>query len=123
MPVRRISHSFFCVPSAIRKECEKITETAANRRSASKLLRLDIAGLVAAAPLAVDQAGDALAVQRRVTKRDLAGFGALEIELQIMLPGHADTAMQLDPVPATLRAMSEAAALAMDAASGASSIA
>src|SRR5690348_17023246 len=37
LPVSRISHSRFCVPSAIRKECEKITAIAAKRRSASKL--------------------------------------------------------------------------------------
>ena len=47
---------------------------------------------------------DALAVPARVAKRDLVGLGALQIELQIVLPGHADAAMQLDAGGADLAA-------------------
>ena len=67
-----------------------------------------------------EEPGDTLAVPASIAECNLGGFGALEVELQIVLPRHADAAVQM-PVPATLRYMSEAAALAIDTASGASS--
>ena len=98
LPVSQISGSWSCVPSAIRKECEKTTEAAATRRSASKLFRREFVrpaspGRTCPAILQSEQPGDALAVPRGVAKGDLGGLGPLEVELQVVLPGIADAAM------------------------------
>src|SRR6185436_9937440 len=42
------------------------------------------------------QLRDALAVIAGVAKRELGRLGALEVEMQVVLPGEADAAVQLD---------------------------
>ena len=46
--------------------------------------------------LQADQLRDALAVIRRVAKRELRRLCALEEEVQVVLPGEADAAVELD---------------------------
>src|SRR5215831_10686044 len=95
LPVSRISHSWSCVPSAIKNECEKTTAAAATRRSASKLFCL-LPPIRCPRLLRRQQPGDPLAVPGSVTEGDFGGLGALEVEVQIVLPGVADPTVQLD---------------------------
>src|SRR5213083_1287415 len=46
--------------------------------------------------LQINQLRDPLAVVRRVTERELGRLGALEVEVQIVLPGEPDAAVELD---------------------------
>src|SRR5437660_11706540 len=46
--------------------------------------------------LQIDQLGDTLAVIARVPERELRRLGALEVQVQVVLPREADAAVQLD---------------------------
>src|ERR671919_1273184 len=52
-----------------------------------------------ASPSQVDELRDLLAVVRGVAKRELRRLRALEIEVQVVLPGEADAAVELDAGP------------------------
>src|ERR1041384_6564045 len=52
--------------------------------------------------LKVKRLGDELAVIRRVAERHLRRLGALEIEMHVVLPGEADSTVDLDAVPGDL---------------------
>src|SRR6185369_7775137 len=47
--------------------------------------------------LQIDQLRDPLAMIRRVAERELGRLGALEVEVQVVLPGEPDAAVELDP--------------------------
>jgi len=69
--------------------------------------------------LGAQQPGDALAVPSGLAESDLRPLGVLEIELQIVLPGKADTAVQLDAGAGDPAVGVRGVILAIDAASGA----
>src|SRR5262245_37409717 len=45
----------------------------------------------------IDQLGDLLPVIRGIAERELRRLGALEIEVEVVLPGEADAAVELNP--------------------------
>src|SRR5437867_10179109 len=47
-------------------------------------------------PLQINQLRDPLAVVRRVAEGELGRLGALEVEVQVVLPGEPDAAVELD---------------------------
>src|SRR5262249_44008560 len=60
------------------------------------------AGTIGRAGLKLQQPRHALAMERRVTERDLRALGALEVEVQVVLPREADAAVDLDAVAGDL---------------------
>src|SRR6266545_2595146 len=68
-----------------------------------------------------DVAHDQLAVVEGVAEQRLQGLRALEVEVQIVLPGEADAAVHLDGVAADLARRQADVGLADDAATAASS--
>src|SRR5262245_44364496 len=83
-------------PDGIAKNPRK-SHVLASRRGSPEARPGGFGGMRLVSPqLQTDQPGDAFAMIRRITEREFRRLRPLEVEVQVVLPGEADAAVELD---------------------------